>query len=81
MCNLLGDWLVTSGLPATQVAQIVKGHLKAIILEKFDPIQADTIFGEMESAPEWLDVMIEHHECTRSVNYPDHSMGEYFSTL
>eukprot|EP01087_Luapelamoeba_hula_P004055 TRINITY_DN14016_c0_g1_i1.p2 TRINITY_DN14016_c0_g1~~TRINITY_DN14016_c0_g1_i1.p2 ORF type:complete len:354 (+),score=50.04 TRINITY_DN14016_c0_g1_i1:101-1063(+) len=62
MCNLLGDWLERSGMPADVVSAMMKDHLKSIILEKFDPIQADTIFGEMQNAPEWLDVMIEHYE-------------------
>ena len=39
MCNLMSDWLVQSGTPSALVAEMVKEHLKAIILEKFDPIQ------------------------------------------
>ena len=35
----MSDWLVQSGTPSDLVAEMVKEHLKAIILEKFDPIQ------------------------------------------
>ncbi|KAL6062165.1 putative Endonuclease III [Balamuthia mandrillaris] len=62
MCNLMCEWLVKAGVSTEEVSKQLKDQLKAIILEKFDPVQADSIFGEMETAPDWLDEMIEHHE-------------------
>jgi hypothetical protein len=62
MVNLMSSWLVASGLSADEVSEIVKEKLKDILMEKFSPSQADSIFAEMQSAPHWLDVMIEHPE-------------------
>jgi negative elongation factor C/D len=62
MANLMSSWLVASGLDADEVSEIVKEKLKAVLMEKFSPSQADSIFAEMQSAPHWLDVMIEHPE-------------------
>jgi negative elongation factor C/D len=62
MSNLLCKWLIATGLNSEEVSSILKSQLKALIIQKFDPVQADSIFGEMQAAPEWLDQMIQHVE-------------------
>jgi len=64
MCNMIGDWLVKlsgdqeAGKEA--VHQMIEGHLKSLLLERFDPKKADSIFSEKESSqPEWLEKMIQ----------------------
>eukprot|EP01133_Synstelium_polycarpum_P001074 gene1074-1217_t len=45
MCNLLCSWLAVSGLSKEAVTASFKNHLKDIIMERFDPKKADTIFS------------------------------------
>ncbi|KAF2071809.1 hypothetical protein CYY_006870 [Polysphondylium violaceum] len=56
MCNLICHWLRLSGLPDQEVMDSFANHLKDIIMKKFDPKVADTIFSS--SPPLWLDEMI-----------------------
>ncbi|EFA75412.1 TH1 family protein [Heterostelium album PN500] len=56
MCNLLCDWLSVTGMSKDAIQSTFKSHLKDIIMEKFDPKKADTIFSS--SPPQWLDEMI-----------------------
>ncbi|GAM22594.1 hypothetical protein SAMD00019534_057680, partial [Acytostelium subglobosum LB1] len=45
MCNLLCSWMSCTGVSNETILATVKGHLKDIIMEKFDPKKADTIFS------------------------------------
>eukprot|EP01132_Coremiostelium_polycephalum_P007548 gene7548-9280_t len=56
MCNLLCHWLKSTGISTESVQQIFANHLKDIIINRFDPKVADTIFSS--SPPQWLDEMI-----------------------
>jgi len=60
MINLMSSWLMETGLAPDQVSELLKEKLRAVLMEKFSSSQADSIFAEMQSAPRWLDVMIEH---------------------
>ncbi|KAN0039586.1 hypothetical protein ACTA71_007383 [Dictyostelium dimigraforme] len=44
MCNLLCYWLKIAGIPEEQIQTQFSNHLKEIIINKFDPKIADTIF-------------------------------------
>lgn len=46
MCNLMCNWLKLAGVDDQTVNKLIVDKLKSIIMEKFDPKQADTIFGE-----------------------------------
>jgi hypothetical protein len=46
MCNLLCNWLRMIGLSDTAIQTLVEDHIKNLILQKFDPRKADTIFDE-----------------------------------
>lgn len=82
MANLVSSWLMASGLNSSQVSEMIKERLKALLMEKFSPSQADSIFAEMQSAPHWLDVMIEHPEWRALIyqvlNLLAHSVGTGF---
>ncbi|KYR01553.1 TH1 family protein [Tieghemostelium lacteum] len=56
MCNLICHWLKLTGVSDTDVSDSLANHLKDIIITKFDPKKADTIFSS--SPPQWLDEMI-----------------------
>jgi negative elongation factor C/D len=62
MCNLMCHWLKLSGVDDPTVNKMVEDQLKSIIMEKFDPKKADTIFTEGASAPQWLEFMITEPE-------------------
>lgn len=48
MCNLMCNWLKSSGLDDASVNTIVEDQIKTIITEVFDPKKADTIFSEQQ---------------------------------
>ncbi|EAL72928.1 TH1 family protein [Dictyostelium discoideum AX4] len=58
MCNLLCYWLKIAGIPEEQIQTQFSNHLKEIIINKFDPKVADTIFTSSSTPPHWLDEMI-----------------------
>jgi negative elongation factor C/D len=42
---------------STSATDVVQEHIKTLIVQKFDPKKADTVWGR-KAAPEWLDFMI-----------------------
>jgi negative elongation factor C/D len=58
--NLLAEWLITAGMPVSEVQLMVENHLKNLIMKNFDPKKADTIFNLEGGVPAWLTEMIEH---------------------
>ncbi|XP_074596702.1 negative elongation factor complex member TH1 [Brevipalpus obovatus] len=59
--NLLAEWLIMTGMKITEVQSLVEDHLKQMIMKRFDPKKADSIFAdEAIKTPTWLTEMIEH---------------------
>lgn len=59
--NLLAEWLIMTGMKISEVQSLVEDHLKQMIMKKFDPKKADSIFAdEAIKTPTWLTEMIEH---------------------
>ncbi len=48
MCNLMCNWLKSSGVEDAEVNRMVEDEIKTIITEVFDPKKADTIFSEQQ---------------------------------
>ncbi len=74
MANMISEWLKISGMEEQDIINIIKDHLKSLIIKNFDPKQADTIFQEgsvcecftisnrTKETPDWLLKMIKHPE-------------------
>ncbi|XP_015785499.1 negative elongation factor C/D [Tetranychus urticae] len=59
--NLLAEWLIMTGMKICEVQSLVEDHLKQMIMKRFDPKKADSIFAdEAIKTPIWLTEMIEH---------------------
>ncbi|XP_070575562.1 negative elongation factor D-like [Ptychodera flava] len=58
--NLFAEWLISTGVNAAEVQQMVENHMKTLILKHFDPKKADSIFSDEGETPAWLENMIQH---------------------
>ncbi|XP_077982594.1 negative elongation factor D-like [Glandiceps talaboti] len=58
--NLFAEWLISTGVNAAEVQQMVENHMKGLILKHFDPKKADSIFSDEGETPAWLENMIQH---------------------
>ncbi|XP_002739542.1 negative elongation factor D [Saccoglossus kowalevskii] len=66
--NLFAEWLISTGVNAVEVQQMVEKHLKTLIVKHFDPKKADSIFSDEGETPSWLENMIQH-QTWRSLFY------------
>lgn len=70
MCNLVGEWLVESGLETEAVARLFESSLSALLTKHFNSKKADAIFEQADntgigsgphrpvflfSAPTWIE--------------------------
>jgi len=46
MANIIAEWLKITGMSDQDISQIIKEHLKQMIIQHFDPKKADSIFEE-----------------------------------
>jgi len=56
--NLVQHWLVASGMGEEEVHEAVLGEVRKAVVEKFRPKEADRIFENASTVPEWIEFMI-----------------------